>query len=269
MTTSTATPASMLDRITAILDTLEGPRGLTLAQIAARTGLPRSSAHRILEHLVKVHWLHRDELRYHLGLRIMELGTLAAYQHQLRGAASAHLHELAHRTGHTVHLAVRDGAEIVYLDKVGGHRSLRVPSRVGGRAPATCTGAGKVLLAHAADSELDELMAHPLPRLTAASIGTERRLRRELAHIRDRGVAFDREESALGLTCVAAPVGTPGSPVAAVSVCGPVGRLNPERMVATVHRTAQAVWRSFTAGRTAPPSSLREVGATGRHTIGA
>jgi DNA-binding IclR family transcriptional regulator len=259
----------MIDRIVTILDALEGPRGLSLAQVVTRTGLPRSSAHRILEHLVKVHWLHRDGLRYHLGLRIMELGTLAGYQHQLRGAASAHLHELAHNTGLTVHLAVLDGAEIIYLDKVGGQFSLRVPSRVGGRAPATCTGAGKVLLAYVGESELADLLSRPLPLLTAVSIGNGRRLRNELAHIQDRGIAFDREESARGLTCVAAPVGAPGSPIAAVSVCGPVGRVNPEHLVGAVRTTAQAVWTSFTAGRTAPPCSLREISPPGRQAIGA
>ncbi len=269
MTTSSPTPASMIDRIVTILDVFEGPRGLTLAQVVSRTGLPRSSAHRILEHLVKVQWLDRNELRYHLGLRIMELGTLAGYQHQLRGAASAHLHELAHGTGLTVHLAVLDGAEIIYLDKIGGRLSLRVPSRVGGRAPATCTSAGKVLLAYAGESALADLLSQPLPMLTGVSIGTERRLRSELAHIQDRGVAFDREESARGLTCVAAPVGTPGSPIASVSVCGPVGRINPEHLVGPVRATAQAVWHSFTEGRPAPPSSLREVAPAARQAIGA
>jgi DNA-binding IclR family transcriptional regulator len=246
----------MLDRIVMILDSFDGPQGFTLAQVVARTGLPRSSAHRILEHLVKVGWLRRDELHYHLGLRIMELGTLAGYQHQLRGAAAAHLYELAHSTGMTVHLAVLDGPEIVYLDKLGGPASLRVPSRVGGRAPASCTGVGKVLLAHAGEAALDAMLRHPLPRLTPVSISSERRLRAELEHVQDRGIAFDREESACGLACVAAPIGTPGSPAAAVSVCGPISRINLEHLVGPVRATAQAVWASVSAGRTAPPSSV-------------
>ena len=268
MTTTSPVPVSMIDRIATILDVFDGPHGLTLAQVVARTGLPRSSAHRILEHLVEVHWLRRDELRYQLGLRIMELGTLAGYQHRLRGAAAAHLHDLAHYTGLIVHLTVLDGPEIVYLEKLGGRFALRVPSRVGGRAPSTCTSAGKALLAYAAEHTLESILSRPLPLPTPVSIGTERRLRSELAHIQDRGIAFDREESARGLACVAAPVGTPGAPVAALSVCGPVGRVNLEQLVAPVRETAQAVWASFSAGRTAPPSSLREV-APPRQQIGA
>jgi DNA-binding IclR family transcriptional regulator len=260
MTTTSPTPVSMIDRIVTILDAFEGPQGLTLAQVVHRTGLPRSSAHRILEHLVKVNWLHRDDLRYRLGLRIMELGTQAGYQHQLRGAASAHLHELADRTGFTVHLAVLDGPEIIYLDKLGGRFSLRVPSRVGGRAPSSCTGVGKVLLAYAGEETLTQLLARPLPSPTPVSIGTERRLRAELAQIQDRGIAFDREESARGLTCVAAPVGTPGAPVAAISVCGPVNQVNTETLIRPLRATARTVWNSFSAGRTAPPSTLREAG---------
>jgi DNA-binding IclR family transcriptional regulator len=92
------------------------------------------------------------------------------------------------------------------------------------------------------------------------SIGTERRLRAELAQIQDRGIAFDREESARGLTCVAAPVGTPGAPVAAISVCGPVNQVNTETLIRPLRATARTVWNSFSAGRTAPPSTLREAG---------
>lgn len=269
MTTPSPVPMSMIDRVVTILDVFDGPHGLTLSQIVGRTGLPRSSAHRILEHLVEVHWLRRDELRYRLGLRIMELGTLAGYQHQLRGAASAHLHDLAHRTGLIVHLAVLDGAEIIYLDKLGGRFALRVPSRIGGRAPSTCTSAGKALLAYAGERTLEALLSRPLPRLTPASIGTERRLRGELAQIQDRGIAFDRSESAPGLACVGAPVGAPGAPVAAVSICGPVSRVNLEQLVAPVRATAQAVWASFSAGRTAPPGTLREAAPRPRQRIGA
>ncbi|GAA1267230.1 IclR family transcriptional regulator [Pseudonocardia aurantiaca] len=259
----------MIDRIVIILDVFDGAHGLTLAQVVTRTGLPRSSAHRILEHLVGVHWLRRDQLRYHLGLRIMELGTLAGYQHQLRRAAAAHLHELAHRTGFIVHLAELDGPEIIYLDKLGGRFALRVPSRVGGRAPSTCTSAGKALLAYAGEHTLESLLSRPLPLPTPVSIGTERRLRNELAHIQDRGIAFDREESARGLACVGAPVGAPGAPVAAISVCGPVGRVNLEQLVAPVRATAQAVWASFSAGRTAPPGNLREIAQQPRQQVGA
>jgi DNA-binding IclR family transcriptional regulator len=253
---TTPEPVSMIDRVAQILEAFDGPVSLTLAQVVARTGLPRSSAHRILEQLVKVRWLAREDHHYHLGLGMLELGSLAGHQNELRGAATVALHELAHRTGMVVHLAVLDGAEIIYLDKVGGRFGVRVPSRIGGRAPAHCTGAGKAMLAFADDGVLRAVAAGPLPTPTAASIRTERALRAELGRVRDRGVAFDREESARGLACVAVPVGPPGSPCAAVSVCGPVARVNSEQLIGPVRATAHAVWSSFAAGRRPPPASL-------------
>jgi DNA-binding IclR family transcriptional regulator len=250
------TPVSMIDRVAQILETFDGPGSLTLSQVVIRTGLPRSSAHRILEHLVKIRWLRREDNSYHLGLRMMELGTLAAHQHELRGAATVALHELAHSTGMVVHLAVLDGPDVVYLDKIGGRFGMRVPSRIGGRAPAHCTSVGKAMLAFAGESGLREVLDGPMRRPTAASIGTERGLRAELARVRDRSAAFDREESARGLACVAAPVGAPGTARAAISVCGPVGRVNFEQLIAPVRATAHAVWSSCVAGRTAPQASI-------------
>jgi DNA-binding IclR family transcriptional regulator len=246
----------MIDRVAQILEAFDGPVSLTLAQVVARTDVPRSSAHRILEQLVKVRWLGREDHHYHLGLGMLELGTLAGHQNELRGAATVALHELAHRTGMVVHLAVLDGTDIVYLDKVGGRFGVRVPSRIGGRAPAHCTGAGKAMLAFTDETVLRDLVAGPMTAPTATSIRTERALRAELVRVRDRGVAFDREESAHGLACVAVPVGAPGSPCAAVSVCGPVARVNCEQLIGPVRATAHAVWTSFAAGRPAPPASL-------------
>jgi DNA-binding IclR family transcriptional regulator len=190
---------------------------------------------------------------------MMELGSLAGYQNQLRGAASSHLYDLAHHTNLVVHLTVLDGAEIVYLEKLGGRLAQLVPSRVGGRAPATCTGAGKVMLAFAPESTLQTLFSRPFSFPTSVSIRTERRFRSELAHIQDHGIAFDREESARGLGCVAAPIGAPGHPVAAVSVCGPIKRVNLDQFVGPLRVTAQAIYASLIAGRTPPPTSLREV----------
>lgn len=256
------TSTSMIDRVALIMETFDGPGGLTLTQVVSRTGLPRSSAHRILEHLVKVRWLRREDHSYHLGLRMLELGTLAGHQHELRGAATVALHELAHNTGLVVHLAVLDGPDVVYLDKVGGRFGVRVPSRIGGRAPAHCTGVGKVMLAFAGENGVAAVLDGPMNRPTTASIGTERALRAELARVRDRAAAFDREESARGLACVAVPIGTPGSPGAAVSVCGPVNRVHLEQLIAPVRATAHAIWTSFTAGQTAPPASiLTQMGA--------
>jgi DNA-binding IclR family transcriptional regulator len=253
------TPASMIDRVVDILGAFEGVGSLTLAQVVSRTGLPRSSAHRILEHLVKVRWLRREDNTYELGLRMLELGTLAAHHNALRSAALPHLHNVQNQTSLVVHLAVLDGTDIVYLDKVGGRLGMRVPSRVGGRAPAHCTAAGKMLLASAGDAVLRGVLDGPMAAPTSASLVSERRLRTELGRVVDRGVAFDREESAYGIGCVAAPVGQPDAPSAAISLCGPISRVNFEQLVGPVRAAAHQISTSLRTGRIPfLPSSLSD-----------
>lgn len=247
-TPPTPAPASMIDRVVEILDAFDGPGSLTLSQVVTRTGLPRSSAHRILEHLVKVRWLDRDEYRYHLGIRMIELGAQAVHRHRLHQPAVPHLHELQHATGFVVHLAVLDGTEIVYLDKLGGRFAARLPSRVGGRQPAHCTSIGKALLAFAEESAVEPVLDGPLAQLTSHSITDPRTLRSELRRIQDRGVAFDREEAVRGVGCVAAPVRGPGTAHAAVSVCAPINNIRFEHLVGPVQATACRVWRSTQPG---------------------
>src|ERR1700739_2398102 len=141
-----ATPTAVIDRISLVLDAFEGPGRLTLAQIVRRTGLPRSSAHRMLERLVPLRWRRcRD---YELGMRLVELGSLAVHQDRLVRAAAPLLGELHCATGLVVHLAVLDGSDVVYLEKIGDRMISAIPTRVGGRQPAHCTAGGEAILAY-------------------------------------------------------------------------------------------------------------------------
>jgi len=144
-TVESATPSAVIDRISLVLDAFDGPGRLTLAQIVRRTGLPRSSAHRMLERLVQLRWLRRSGRDYELGMRLVELGSLAVHQDRLVRAASPLLGELHRATGLVVHLAVLHGPDVVYLEKIGDRT---IPTRVGGRQPAHCTAVGKAILAH-------------------------------------------------------------------------------------------------------------------------
>jgi DNA-binding IclR family transcriptional regulator len=243
-----ATPSAVIDRISLVLDAFEGPGRLTLAQIVRRTGLPRSSAHRMLERLVQLRWLRRSGRDYELGMRLVELGSLAVHQDRLVRAASPLLGELHRATGFVVHLAVLDGPDVVYLEKIGD-RTL--PTRVGGRQPAHCTAVGKAVLAYSdQDAEVDLRV-----RKTKYSISSSAQLAVELAKVRAHGVAFEREESLLGFGCVAAPIGNLGEAVAAVSVCGPMNRMTfDQRLAAPVRMTAMGIWRNVEDGpqRVAP-----------------
>jgi DNA-binding IclR family transcriptional regulator len=234
-----------------VLDAFDGPGRLTLAQIVRRTGLPRSSAHRMLERLVQLRWLRRSGRDYELGMRLVELGSLAVHQDRLVRAASPLLGELHRATRLVVHLAVLDGPDVVYLEKIGEPTNAAIPTRVGGRQPAHCTAVGKAILAYCdQDAEVDLHV-----RKTKYSIANSSQLAIELAKVRAHGVAFEREESLLGFGCVAAPIGSPGEAVAAVSVCGPMNRMMfDQRLAAPVRMTAMAIWRNVEDGpqRVAP-----------------
>lgn len=251
MTAEATTPSAVIDRVSLVLDAFDGPGRLTLAQIVRRTGVPRSSAHRMLERLVQLRWLRRDGFDYELGMRLVELGSLAVHQDRLHRAALPLLHDLQRATGLVVHLAVLDGADVVYLEKIGDQLAAAVPTRVGGRQPAHCTAVGKAILAYRKSTAAVDLAS----RKTRYSISSQAQLTAELAKVRGRGVAFNREESLPGFGCVAAPIGDLGDVIAAVSVCGPVnGMMFDQRMAAPVRMTAMGIWRNAEGGpqRVAP-----------------
>jgi DNA-binding IclR family transcriptional regulator len=259
------TPSAVIDRVSLVLESFDGPGRLTLAQIVRRTGLPRSSAHRMLERLVALRWLRRSGRDYELGMRLVELGSLAVHQDRLHRAAVPLLHELHRATGLVVHLAVLDGPDVVYLEKIGDRMTAAIPTRVGGRQPAHCAAVGKAILAqtsHAEQTDTVDLAS----RRTKYSICTPAQLNQELTKVRAHGAAFDREESLAGFGCVAAPIGNPGEAVAAVSVCGPMGRMMfDQRLVAPVRMAAMNIWRNVENGpqRVAPTLQPRRPLRTG------
>lgn len=234
-------------RAALLLDAFEGRERMTLTQVVRRTGLPRSSAHRLLERLVQLRWLRRGAGGYELGMRLFELGSLAQHQDSLYQAALPHLHELHNATGHVVHLAVLDGCDAVYLEKVGVGLAARLPSRTGWRHPALRTSVGKALLAHLPPDQVDAVFARERERRTITGSVDERRLRAELSWIRDRMVSLDREETVTGIGCVGAPVGDPGRMVAAVSVCGPIEDMVGHRLARPLHAAAQGIRRQYQA----------------------
>ncbi len=260
MTTTTAepaTPSAVIDRVSLLLDAFDGPGRLTLAQLVRRTGLPRSSVHRMLERLVQLRWLRRDGRDYELGTRLVELGSLAVHQDRLHAAALPMLHELHRATGLVVHLSILDGSDVVYLEKIGAGMGAAVATRIGGRQPAHCTASGKAILAYRGET-LDGFTA--LARKTRYSIGSAAQLRPELDKVRGHGVAFDREELQQGIGCVAAPIGGIGDAVAAVSVSGPMPRMTfDQRLVAPVRMTAMGIWRNVENGPTRVAPTLQPI----------
>lgn len=198
--------------------------GLGVSELARRTNLSKSTAYRVLGMLERNDMVERIGTAYRLGSRLHELG-LAVYapgQDRVRDQLLPYLTDLFESTRQTVHLGVLYGDEVVYLAKLYGHRTMAAPSRIGGRLPAHCTAVGKALLAYR-PSGGRVLDGRPLPALTPRSITDPAVLSAELIRIRHEGIAVEREESRLGMTCVAAPVfGRNGQPVAALSVAAPL-----------------------------------------------
>lgn len=213
-------PVSMIERMTLILDAFDAHTPtLTLLGLSERTGLPRSTVHRILDQMIRLRWLAHAPGGYRLGMRPLELGGLAADHNEIRDAVSPLLHDLSQRTGMVGHLGVLDGREVLYLDKVAGRAAAAVPTRLGGRMPAHCTALGKALLAALEPSIVEASFRERLPQLTARTIGETGELQRELARIRSRqGVAVDVEEAIAGISCVAVPIRGRGAAVAALSL---------------------------------------------------
>ncbi|MFE9856179.1 IclR family transcriptional regulator [Streptomyces sp. NPDC005780] len=212
----------MVERMTLIMDVFEGRAArLSLEDVARSTQLPRSTAHRILDQLVRLRWLEHTALGYGLGRRALGLGGGDGAHGRIREAAAARLHDLQIKTGLVVHLAVLDGAEVHYLDKVGGRFAAAVPSRVGGRAPAHSTALGKAMLAWLEPEDVEARAAESMGRLTHRTIADLGTLHQELNRIRRRhGLAFERGECFPDIACVAAAVRGPEGPVAAISLVG-------------------------------------------------
>lgn len=195
------------------------------SEVAQAFGLARSNAHRTLRTLVECGWAEQDAptSAYRASLRVFELGALAQGAADLRTRLHPVLAKLAAATGETIHLAVLDGADIVYLDKFDSPLPVAAYSRVGGRAPACCVASGKALLAAldldeaALRTRLGHLSAH-----TPNSITSHAALRVELERTRRQGFAENREEWRLGVCGLGAPVfDALGTPVAAVGMSVP------------------------------------------------
>ena len=180
--------------------------------------------------------LHQDSSRgyldrdvsgsYSLGVRLLHLGNAYTARFDLLAAASELSRDVAARTGETCSIAVLQGSEVFYLAKVDGTEVLPVPSSIGRRLPASCTGLGKALLSCLPTERLHALYPDGvLPTLTPSSITTLAELMPQLERARATGVAFEREESTPGLACAATVIrDVADRPVAAVSVAVPLHR---------------------------------------------
>jgi DNA-binding IclR family transcriptional regulator len=225
---------SVTSRALAVLGAFDPKRRrLTLTEIAGRAGLPVATAHRLVGELVDWGALARTPSgEYVIGRRLWDVGLLAPVHSGLRELASPYLHDLYGATFATVHLAVRDGLQVLYVDRLSGHASVPVVSTIGSRLPLHATGVGKVLLAHA-PLDVQEAVMGSLARITPYTI-------------REHDYATTVEEMTLGACSVAVPIRAGAQVVAALGVVVPT--LQPrerDRLVSAMQVAARGVGRSL------------------------
>ncbi|MEJ2860998.1 IclR family transcriptional regulator [Actinomycetospora flava] len=241
---------SVTERVLGILSAFgPGAEALTLSGIARGAGLPLSTAHRLVGELAAWGALERGEDgRYRIGLRLWEVGALAPRSLGLRERAMPYLEDLYEATRQNVQLAVRDGHEVVYVERLAHPEAVRVFSRVGGRMPLHATGVGQVLLAFSPPAVQEDVLAGPLPALTPRTITDSGSLRRALAAVRREGVAVcDGMVDLLSLS-VAAPVrGEDEQVVASLSVVVPSAGAEPRTIVPAVRAAARGISRALGA----------------------
>lgn len=240
---------NMLDKAAAILDVFSPTGGVfRLTELSVRAGLSKTTTFRLAGDLVRLGFLERTADEYRLGGRLFELGSLVPRRLDLREAALPFLQDLFEGTRQTVHLGVRDGTEVVYLERIHGHDSLTLPSRIGGRLPLTCTAIGKALLAFSDPAVAEDVLGAPLPRLTRHSVTDPVRLRTELEQTQVSGLAYEEQEATPGVSCIAAPVFAGAAAVAALSVAVPREQFRPAHLAPAVRTAALGLSRVLRAG---------------------
>jgi IclR family transcriptional regulator, KDG regulon repressor len=235
----------VLDRALGILDLLaNGSPELGPSEISERTGLHKSTVHRLLQVLERHRLIEKKAQngKYCLGLKLFELGSKAVAQLDLRERARPYLERLVRETGETAHICVLDGDRMLSIANVESARTLRTPSTVGHRTPLHCTSVGKALLAFLPEDEQSELIKKcELTAYTRHTLKKPAQLKAELKLIRQRGYAMDDEEIEEGLRCIGAPVmDYSGRVIAAMSIAGPAFRLIEERIPAVARSVIQA-----------------------------
>ncbi|GAA1210768.1 IclR family transcriptional regulator [Prauserella alba] len=244
--------ATVVSRVLAVLYAFDnGHRRLGVTDLARRADLPVPTVHRLLRELVAGEALTRDaEGRYAIGRRLWDVGMLAPEQTELQQVASPFLSDIHAATRATVHLAVRDGTEVLYLDRLSGRASVPVVSRAGSRLPLHATGVGKVLLAHAPAQLREDYLAAVLRRPTVHTITHPERLGRQLAAVRREGYATTEDEMTLGACSIAVPItratsGGEQEVVAALGIVVPTLKRERTRLLAALQVAARGIGRSL------------------------
>lgn len=242
--------ATSVERTFAVLECLESSRrGLNISEISRKLGIPKSSTHVIVLTLERLGYVQKrtDSLNYTLGLRAYGLGLGMMKNLSVADVALPHMRVLVDHVHLPAHLAVPDGEQGVYIQKVDSPGLIKIDTYVGRRMDLHCTGVGKIILAYGPADILELALAKPVYiRHTRNTITSPRMMQKEIAKVRRAGYAIDDEEEELAVRCVAVPVLHPaGRFAAALSVVGTTDQIPlsaVESLVGRLKQTAAAIF---------------------------
>src|SRR5919112_416370 len=230
---SAPTPAKNLIKGLQILTMIaERDEGLTLSEVSRLSGVPKPTAHRLINVLLECGMIRSGAKdRYLVGPQCLILGNRFLNGLDLRQEAQDLLRELARDTMETCHLGIKEGTRIVYIEKVESPHAVRMYSRVGATNPVHSTALGRAILAYCGEDTVEAVIDSGLECRTPNTITDPNRFRANLAEIKERGFAVDDVENEEGIRCVAAPVfDHSGDVVAGISVSGPEQRITKDRL---------------------------------------
>lgn len=246
MVTSLAKGLSVLSSLAEVSEPV------SLREVARRTGLSKSTVHRLIGELRDAGLVESSADGSSLGLRLFEFGGIALRQNQVASAARPYMEELFEQTNHVIQLGILQGTDAMYLVRVGRQGHQLVASHVGGRIPATCTAIGKAILAY--DDELVQAaIDEGLSKRTRYSITDPDHLRATLVETKRTGLAVELEESRIGLACVASPIVVDGNVRAALSLTTPVTVFDARSLGPAVRMTAMRLSRALSENRAYMP----------------
>jgi DNA-binding IclR family transcriptional regulator len=245
-----------VDRAARILKVLaSGPRRLGVSEIADRLGLTRPTVHGLLQTLQAHGFVEqdRDSDKYQLGAGLLQLGNSYLDLNELRSRSLVHAERLAARADAAVRVGVMHGASVVIVHHVFRPDATLQILEVGAELPLHASALGKAMLAYAPEPALADLLAEPLPKLTSRTLGPAA-LREELAEVRERGFARERDEAILGESSLASPIfDHSGHVVGAIGIVGDTDRIMPrgpaKPLTAAVAEAARGISRELGAGR--------------------
>ncbi len=242
-------PVQSLVRALNILNRLaDSDEGASLTEVGQQVGLSPSTTHRLLTTLEQERYVHfnAEQKLWSVGVQAFVAGNAFLKTRNLVSAARPHMRSLMEESEETVNLAIEDQHDAIYLSQVECRQMMRAFARPGGRVPLHCSSVGKALLSAMSEKDLAKVLSHKgLPRVTIKTINTTTALREDLKKCRTLGYAVDDEEHAVGLRCIASVVfNETASPVAAVSISGPMARIPDQRIPLLgdlVRRKAEAI----------------------------